>query len=205
VWHFVLHCSFVVAMLLAFEGVLIDSRRRLWQSLNDLTSGRNGSKSGPKTQAGKQRSRLNRVTHGLTSTTLVVSPYEHEYQELLRGFREPSNRRTRPKMRSCHLAQTHWRSLRISSLGDRHNNITAATERSTARLWRRNRWPLYAEIINRSWPGHSPEAIDFATLERADGVNDRQFVGPLATSLRLKRSNVTTPGWNRQLWWRNST
>jgi hypothetical protein len=51
---------------------------------------RNGRKGGPNTQAGKQRSRMNPLKHGLTSTTLVVLPDElqHQYDEVLRGFRE---------------------------------------------------------------------------------------------------------------------
>jgi len=43
----------------------------------------NGGRGGPKTAAGKQRSRLNNIKHGLTSSTLVVLPEEdsQEYEE----------------------------------------------------------------------------------------------------------------------------
>jgi hypothetical protein len=48
---------------------------------------RNGRLGGPKTDVGKQRSRLNGIKHGLTSSTLVVLPeeHQHEYDEVLRG------------------------------------------------------------------------------------------------------------------------
>ncbi len=51
---------------------------------------RNGRKGGPKTREGKQRSRLNSLKHGLTSSTAVVLPEEdrQEYDEVLRGFRD---------------------------------------------------------------------------------------------------------------------
>src|SRR5688572_24563617 len=76
---------------------------------------RNGAKGGPKTEEGKQRSRLGSLKHGLTASTLVVLPeeHEHEYQEVLRGFREsfqPDNAAEHALV--LRLAQAHWRSLR---------------------------------------------------------------------------------------------
>ena len=60
-----------------------------------------------------------RLKHGLTASTLVVLPeeHEHEYQEVLRGFRESFQ----PHDPAEHalvlrLAQTHWRSLRSRRL-----------------------------------------------------------------------------------------
>ena len=97
---------------------------------------RNGQKGGPKTEAGKQRSRLNTLKHGLTSTTLVVLPeeHEHEYQEVLRGFREsfqPHNAAEDALV--LRLAQAHWRSLRSRRVETGILNITAANERALAR------------------------------------------------------------------------
>ena len=45
---------------------------------------RNGLKGGPKSDAGKERSRLNSLKHGLTSSTLVVLPEgdRDEYEEI---------------------------------------------------------------------------------------------------------------------------
>ena len=76
---------------------------------------RNGRKDGPKTDDGKQRSRLNSLKHGLTSSTLVVLPEEdrREYDEVLQGFRDslqPEN--SVEDALVLRLAQAHWRSLR---------------------------------------------------------------------------------------------
>jgi hypothetical protein len=62
---------------------------------------RNGRKGGPKTEAGKQSSGLNTLKHGLTSTTLVVLPeeHEHEYEEVSAAFANPSSRTAPPRTR----------------------------------------------------------------------------------------------------------
>ena len=96
---------------------------------------RNGRKGGPNTEAGKRRSRLNPLKHGLTSTTLVVLPDElqHEYDEVLRGFREsfqPHNAAEEALV--LRLAQAHWRSLRSRRVETGILDITAATERARA-------------------------------------------------------------------------
>jgi hypothetical protein len=76
---------------------------------------RNGRRGGPKTAARKQRSRLNSLRHGLTATTLVVLKEEHchEYEEVLRGFRESLQPQGAvEEALVSRLAQTHWRGLR---------------------------------------------------------------------------------------------
>ena len=97
---------------------------------------RNGRKGGPNTEAGKQRSRLNPLKHGLTSTTLVVLPDElqHEYDEVLRGFREsfqPHNAAEEALV--LRLAQAHWRSLRsrrVETGNPRHHGHNRARSRA---------------------------------------------------------------------------
>jgi hypothetical protein len=76
---------------------------------------RNGRRGGPDTEAGKQRSRLNSIKHGLSTSTLVVLPEEdqQEYEEVLRGFRASFQRHDAAEdALVLRLAQAHWRSLR---------------------------------------------------------------------------------------------
>src|SRR5688572_5721439 len=87
----------------------------------------NGAKGGPKTEAGKQQSRLSSLKHGLTASTLVVLPEEdeHEYKEVLRGFHEsflPANPAEAALV--LRLAQAHWRSLRSRCVETGIYNIT---------------------------------------------------------------------------------
>ena len=76
---------------------------------------RNGRKGGPRTETGKQASRTNSLKHGLSSSTLVVLPeeHQHEYEAILRGFREsfPPHDAAEEAL-VLRLAQAHWRSLR---------------------------------------------------------------------------------------------
>jgi hypothetical protein len=97
---------------------------------------RNGAKGGPKTPAGKQRTRINSIKHGLCSSSLVVLPeeHEHEYQEVLRGFRtsfQPCDPAEDALV--LRLAQAHWRSLRSRSVETGILNISAAAQRAEAR------------------------------------------------------------------------
>ena len=97
---------------------------------------RNGSKGGPKTEAGKQTSRQNAVKHGLTGRTLVVLPeeHEHEYQAVLQGFRESFQPHdAAEEALVLRLAQAHWRSLRSRKIETGILAITADTERARAR------------------------------------------------------------------------
>ena len=97
---------------------------------------RNGSKGGPRTEAGKQRSRGNSLKHGLTSSTLVVLPeeHQHEYEAILRGFRESFQPQdATEEALVLRLAQAHWRSLRSRRVETGMLHITAATERNRAR------------------------------------------------------------------------
>ena len=97
---------------------------------------RNGAKGGPKTEAGKQRSRLSSLKHGLTSSTLVVLPeeYEHEYNEVLRGFQESFNPAdSAEEALVLRLAQAHWRSLRSRRVETAVLHVTANAQRNQAR------------------------------------------------------------------------
>ena len=106
-------------------------------SLRQLAANRaNGAKGGPKTEAGKQRSRLSSLKHGLTSSTLVVLPeeHEHEYKEVLRGFRESFNPADpAEEALVLRLAQTHWRSLRSRRVETAVLHVTANAQRNDAR------------------------------------------------------------------------
>jgi hypothetical protein len=97
---------------------------------------RNGSKGGPKTAAGKERSRLNSLKHGLTASTLVVLPEENaeEYKELLRSFRDsllPEGGAEDALV--LLIAQSHWRSLRSRAVETGMLNTTANAQRRQAR------------------------------------------------------------------------
>src|SRR5947209_10734296 len=113
-----------------FCGEPMASERRL------NANRKNGSRGGPNTAAGKQRSRLNSIKHGLTSSTLVVLPEEdsQEYEELLAGFRaalQPHNAIEDALV--LRLAQTHWRGLRSRRLETGMLDVTAASQRALAR------------------------------------------------------------------------
>ena len=97
---------------------------------------RNGRKGGPKTAAGKQRSRLNSRTHGLTSSTLVVLPDEDpkEYEEVLRAFRDSlAPQGGIEDALVLRLAQAHWRSLRSRSVETGMLDVSANLQRREAR------------------------------------------------------------------------
>src|SRR5262245_16343859 len=97
---------------------------------------RNGAKGGPKTEAGKQQSRLSSLKHGLTSSTLVVLPEEpeHEYNEVLRGFRDSFNPADpAEEALVLRLAQAHWRSLRSRRVETAVLHVTANAQRNQAR------------------------------------------------------------------------
>jgi hypothetical protein len=74
--------------------------------------------------------------HGLCASTLVVLPEEnqHEYEELLRGFREsfqPENPAEHALV--LRLAQAHWRSLRSRRVETGILGITANAQRDNVR------------------------------------------------------------------------
>jgi hypothetical protein len=109
-----------------FNGAFMASQRQI------EANRANGAKGGPKTQAGKEQSRLGSLKHGLTASTLVVLPeeHEHEYQELLRGFREsfqPQNPAEEAMV--LRLAHARWRSLRSRRVETGILSITANAER----------------------------------------------------------------------------
>src|SRR5688572_28866649 len=158
-------------------------------------SRRNGSEGGPSTEAGKQRSRLNTIKHGLTSTTLVVLPeeHQHEYEEVLRGFRESFQPHDAAEdALVLRLAQAHWRSLRSRRVETGILNITAATERARARK-------LVEDCPEHLSP-HNAIAVGFMTNPeerwrmylRYDGAISRDFFRTLDTLMRLQRARQRT-------------
>jgi hypothetical protein len=97
---------------------------------------RNGRLGGPKTIEGKERSRVNSLKHGLTSSALVVLPDEDrkEYDELLSGFRgsfEPANEFEDALV--VRLAQAHWRGLRSRAVETAMLDTSANLQRREAR------------------------------------------------------------------------
>ena len=165
-------------------------------SLRQLAANRrNGAKGGPKTEAGKQRCRANSTKHGLTSSTLVVLPEEHEreYEEVLRGFRD--------SFQPCdasedalvtRLAQAHWRSLRSRRIETEILNTTANVQRRRARN--------YVENCPEHLDPHGAIAAGFMTMStdhwqmymRYDTAISREFFKTLDALTRLQRVRKTT-------------
>jgi hypothetical protein len=97
---------------------------------------RNGRKGGPKTIEGKERSRVNSLKHGLTSSILVVLPDEdrNEYNELLRGFRDSFQPQDAAEdALVVRLAQAHWRGLRSRAIETGMLDTSANLQRREAR------------------------------------------------------------------------
>jgi hypothetical protein len=152
---------------------------------------RNGSKGGPTTEAGKQRSRANSLKHGLCSSTLVVLPeeHEHEYEAILRGFRESFQPQdAAEEALVLRLAHAHWRTLRSRRVETGILHISAATERNRARKIIEN----CPEHLNP----HNAIAVGFMTgpeerwkmYLRYDGAISREFFRTLDTLTRLQKA-----------------
>ncbi len=157
----------------------------------------NGAKGGPKTQAGKERSRLGSLKHGLTASTLVVLPEEdeHEYEEVLRGFRESFNPHDPAEdTLVLRLAQAHWRSLRSRRVETGIYNITAGTMRARARKTVEN----CPENLNP----HDAIAVAFMTMPaehwqmylRYDTTISRDFHKTLDALMKLQRTRTCRAG-----------
>src|SRR3954468_21291798 len=120
----------------ALAPFCLESRTLMASDRQHQANHRNGRKGGPKTETGKQHSRLNSLKHGLSSSTLVVLPeeHQHEYEDVLRGFRESFQPHDAAEdALVLRLAQAHWRSLRSRRVETGILSITAATERALAR------------------------------------------------------------------------
>ncbi len=152
---------------------------------------RNGLKGGPKTEAGKQASRQNAIKHGLTSTTLVVlaEEREHEYQELLQGFRDSFQPQdAAEEALVLRLAQSHWRSLRSRRVETGILTITAATERGRARK-------IVADCRTEDLNPHNAIAVGFMISPaeqwqmylRYDTTISREFFRTLDALTRLQK------------------
>jgi hypothetical protein len=97
---------------------------------------RNGRLGGPNTEAGKQRSRLSSLKHGLSATTIVVLPEEDpkEYEEILQGFRDSLKPEGSVEdALVLRLAQAHWRSQRARRIETGMLSVSANMHRNLAR------------------------------------------------------------------------
>jgi hypothetical protein len=151
----------------------------------------NGAKSrGPKTVEGKQRSRLSSLKHGLTSSTLVVLPeeHQHEYDEILAGFRESLQPQGSVEdALVLRLAQAHWRSLRARRIETGMLNTAAAVQRNAAREHVEN-CPEHLDVHNAIGVGFlrmPPE--QWQTYLRYDAAIARDFFRTLDTLTKLQR------------------
>ena len=169
-----------------FYGTFMASQRQI------EANRANGAKGGPKTEEGKQRSRLSSLKHGLTSSTLVVLPEEdeHEYEEVLRGFRESFQPHDPAEdALVLRLAQAHWRSLRSRRVETAMYHITANTQRNHARKLVEN----CPENLNP----HEAIAVAFMTMPaehwqmylRYDTTISRDFHKTLDALMKLQRTN----------------
>jgi hypothetical protein len=151
---------------------------------------RNGLKGGPKTEAGKQRARLNSLRHGLSASTLVVLPEEdpHDFEEVLRGFRDSFQPHDAAEdALVLRLAQAHWRSLRSRRVETGILNITAAAQRNLARE--------IVEDCPEQLNPHNAIAVGFMTMPaehwqmylRYDTTISRDFFRTLDALTRLQR------------------
>jgi hypothetical protein len=160
-------------------------------SLRQIAANRsNGRLGGPKTEAGKERSRANSIKHGLTSSTLVVLPEEDEaeYREVLRGFRVSFNPQDEAEEALVlRLAQAHWRTLRSRRVETGIFAIGANVERARARETVEN-CPEHLnphEAIAVGFMTRSPEL--WQTYLRYDNTISRDFFRTLDALMKLQR------------------
>ena len=152
---------------------------------------RNGRLGGPKTIEGKERSRVNSLKHGLTSSALVVLPDEdrREYDELLSGFRdsfEPANEFEDALV--VRLAQAHWRGLRSRAVETAILNTSANLQRREARR--------IVENCPENLNPHEAIGVGFMIMPaerwqmylRYDATISREFFKTLDTLSKLQRA-----------------
>jgi hypothetical protein len=152
---------------------------------------RNGRLGGPKTIEGKERSRVNSLKHGLTSSALVVLPDEDrkEYDELLSGFRdsfEPANEFEDALV--VRLAQAHWRGLRSRAVETAMLDTSANLQRREARR--------IVENCPENLNPHEAIGVGFMIMPaerwqmylRYDATISREFFKTLDALTKLQRS-----------------
>jgi transposase InsO family protein len=71
----------------------------------------------------------------------------------------------------------------VGSVGDSYGYVLAGTINGCYKI----------ELIHRRVPWRSCEAVEFATLEWVDWLNNRRLLKPSATSRRPKPRNATAP------------
>jgi hypothetical protein len=151
---------------------------------------RNARKGGPKTEVGKQRSRLNSLKHGLTSSSLVVLPEEHrhEYDEVLQGFRlsfQPEGAAEEALV--LRLAQAHWRSLRSRRVETYMLHLAAELQRHEAKELKN--CPEHLNLHNAigvAFLRMPPE--QWQTYMRYDAAISRDFFRTLDALMRLQKA-----------------
>jgi hypothetical protein len=181
----------VGARSISLNGTFMPSERQL------AANRRNGRKGGPKTEAGKHRSRLNSLKHGLSSSTLVVLPeeHQHEYEEVLRGFRDSFKPHDDAEdALVLRLAQAHWRSLRSRRIETGMLNVSASVQRGRAREWVEN-CPEHLnphEAIGVGFMAMPPE--QWQTYLRYDTAISRDFFRTLDALTKLQRTRSKLAG-----------
>ena len=136
--------------------------------------------------------------YSLTNSTLVVLPeeYEHEYEEILRAFRE-SFQSQDPAEHALvlRLAQAHWRSLRSRRVETAILHVTADSKREYACGLVEN--PPAPRDLNP----HEAIAVAFMTLPaehwqmylRYDAAIARDFLKTLEALQKLQRTRGAGP------------
>jgi hypothetical protein len=163
---------------------------------------RNGSLGGPKTEAGKQRSRLSSIKHGLTASTIVVLPEEDskEYEEILRGFQDSLQPEGSVEdALVLRLAQAHWRSLRSRRIETGMLGVTVSLQCHRARKEVEN----CPEHLN----AHNAIGVGFLTMPpeqwqtylRYDTTISRDFFKTLDALTKLQRIRRQRPAPKRAL------
>jgi hypothetical protein len=131
------------------------------------------------------------LKHGLTSSTLVVLPeeHQHEYDEVLRGFRESFQPHDPAEdALVLRLAQAHWRSLRARRIETGMLNTAATVQRNAAREHVEH-CPEHLDIHNAigvAFLRMPPE--QWQTYLRYDTTISREFFKTLDALTKLQRA-----------------
>ena len=136
------------------------------------------------------------MSYGLTSCSLVVLPeeHEHEYEEVLRGFREsfqPHNPAEDALV--IRLAQAHWRSLRSRCVETGMLHVSAKVQRGRARE--------LVENCPKDLNPHEAIGVSFMTMSpeqwrmylRYDTTVSRDFFRTLETLMKLQKIRQGKP------------
>jgi hypothetical protein len=161
---------------------------------------RNGRRGGPKTEDGKERSRVNRVTHGLTATTLVVLRQENpeESEEILSGFRDSMQPQgSVEEALVLRLAHAHWRGLRSRRVETGMLKVSAKIQIGRAREL--ENCPEHLDVHEAIGVGFLAERPErWTTWLRYDAAISREFFRTLDTLQRVQRERRRTQQYQQQ-------